>query len=250
MSYQSSGNGIIKKFYIHLLFICAMMGFALCGLLMFPPDGAHGTFFSRTNYFWVRLIWFELILMILWHACAGSHLMKILSKRWMTGGVFAIIGASYFSLTFYSFIIWIVGCFLPASLPWQMLPLVAQFILILFYAWLLYFLPCTQELQTSDMQAIPLILKMPEDLANAIFTLESTSGLSEESKKALQRIREKIKYSLPRCGKISTSENYKLLVDETEEFLKLSNGDILDRMSSFEEVAIKRILSIIHECKR
>ena len=82
-----------------------------------------------------------------------------------------------------------------------------------------------------------------------LLILESSADISEKEKKVIKRIREKIKYSIPRAGMISQSENYKFLVNEIEIFLVLSSKDRANNITSFEDSVMKKILTIQNECK-
>lgn len=93
------------------------------------------------------------------------------------------------------------------------------------------------------------MLYYKDDLVNELQLLETSVDLTDDEKKVIKRIREKIKYSLSRAGKISSSENYKLLAGEIESFSKISAEERTNQIASFEDVVMKKILMIQNECK-
>ena len=206
-------------------------------------------FFQKTNLFWVRLLWFEGIIAVFWYSFTGNYLKKILSERKQTGAINIIIGSAFFKLAIYSTIIWLIGCFLPTSPSWQGWIWLILFVIIIFYVFLLYFLPHMRILQTDGIGSLPSGIKTPDELANALLILESSVDTSEKEKKVIKRIREKIKYSIPRAGMISQSENYKFLVNEVENFSALSSKDRAIGITFFEDNVMKKILTIQNECK-
>ena len=106
-----------------------------------------------------------------------------------------------------------------------------------------------RDLQNDGMKTLPEGVKTPDDLVNELQLLETSNDLTDDEKKVIKRIREKIKYSLPRVGRISTSENYKLLVEEIESFSKISAEERTKQLASFEAGVMKKILMLQNECK-
>ena len=104
-------------------------------------------------------------------------------------------------------------------------------------------------LQNDGMETLPEGVKTPDDLVNELQLLETSNSLTEDEKRAIKRIREKIKYSLSRVGKISSSENYNLLVGEIESFSKISAEERAKQIASFEDGVMKKILMLQNECK-
>jgi len=250
MKQQDNASKAPSKIILHLVFALIMVFAALWGFFMFSADKASSSFFQKTDLFWVRLLWFEAIIAVLWYAFTGSYLNKILSESKQTGAINIVVGSVFFKLPLYSLVIWIVGCFLPTSASWQGWVLLAQFAVIVFNVLVLYLLPHMRNLQNDGMESLPEEVKTPDDLVNELQVLEASTDITEDEKKVIKRIREKIKYSIPRVGKISTSESYKLLVGEIESFSKNSAKDRTTQIATFEDSIMKKILILQNECKK
>lgn len=249
MKIQEKKSPVPNPIVLHLIFVGIMLFVVIWGFFMFSAENTSNSFFQKTNLFWVRLLWFEGIIAVFWYSFTGNYLKKILSERKQTGAINIIIGSAFFKLAIYSTIIWLIGCFLPTSPSWQGWIWLIQFVIIIFYVFLLYFLPHMRILQTDGIGSLPSGIKTPDELANALLILESSVDTSEKEKKVIKRIREKIKYSIPRAGMISQSENYKFLVNEVENFSALSSKDRAIGITSFEDNVMKKILIIQNECK-
>lgn len=249
MKRQDNASTIPSKIILHLIFVLMMVFAALWGFFMFSENNASDSFFQKTDFFWIRLLWFEAIVAVLWYAFTGNYLKKILSERKQTGAINVVIASVFFKLSIYSFIIWLIGCFLPPTASWQGWVLLAQFIVIVLNVLALYLLPHMRSLLKDGMETLPEGVKTPDDLVNELQLFETSNGLTDDEKKLLKRVREKIKYSLPRVGKISISENYKLLTEEIERFSKTSVEERANQMASFEDSVMKKILLLQNECK-
>jgi hypothetical protein len=249
MKQQNNASTTPSKIILHLIFVLMMFFAALWGFFMFSENNASNSFFQKTDFFWIRLLWFEAIVAVLWYAFTGNYLKKILTERKQTGAINVIIGSVFFKLSIYSFIVWLIGCFLPPTALWQGWVLLAQFIVIVLNVLVLYLLPHMRSLQNDGMETLQEGVKTPDDLVNEFQLLEISNGLTDDEKTVIKRIREKIKYSLSRVGKISSSENYKLLVEEIESFSKISAEERSKQIASFEDNVMKKILMLQNECK-
>ena len=249
MKQQNNASTTPSKIILHLIFVLIMVFAALWGFFMFSENDSHNSFFQKTDFFWIRFLWFEAIVAVLWYAFTGNYLKKILSERKQTGAINVVIGSVFFKLSIYSFVIWLIGCFLPPTALWQGWVLLVQFVVIVLNVLVLYLLPHMRDLQNDGMETLPEGVKTPDDLVNELQLLETSNSLTEDEKRAIKRIREKIKYSLSRVGKISSSENYILLVGEIESFSKISAEERTKQIASFEDGVMKKILMLQNECK-
>ena len=249
MKQQNNASTTPSKIILHLIFVLIMVFAALWGFFMFSENDSHNSFFQKTDFFWIRLLWFEAIVAVLWYAFTGNYLKKFLTERKQTGAINVVIGSVFFKLSIYSFVVWLIGCFLPPTALWQGWVLLAQFIVIVLNVLVLYLLPHMRNLQNDGMETLLEGVKTPDDLVNELQLLEISNGLTDDEKKVLKRLREKIKYSLPRVGKISISENYKLLTEEIERFSKTSVEERANQIASFEDSVMKKILMLQNECK-
>ena len=249
MKQQGNASATPSKMILHLVFVLIMIFAVLWGFFMFSDTNASNSFFQKTNLFWIRLVWFEAIIAGLWYAFTGSYLNKILSERRQTGAINIVVGSVFFKLSIYSFVIWCIGCFLPTTAAWQGWVWLAQFAVIIFNALVLFLLPHMHNLQNDGMESFLSGIKTPDDLVNELQILETSNDVTEDEKKVIKKIREKIKYSIPRVGKINVSANYQLLAEEIASFSKFSAEERLYKISSFEDSVIRKILIIQNECK-
>lgn len=232
-----------------IIFGVCIIAFALIGCLLFTSDAPADSYFSRSPFFWYRLVWFDLIFVAFWFSFRGNHITKLVSKRQQTGAMHAIIGSLYFKAALYSLVIWGIGSVLPQRSPWNILPIAVQIVLILFYAVIIYFSQKIQELQVQGQEIIPDELKTPEQLAEMIYHSEQSANCSQELKSSLKAIREQIKYSLPRAGKIASLQSYRDLVQEVERLLNCIAANEVDKIAANKETVEQKIFTVIGECK-
>ncbi len=249
MNKQNMPHGY-GKIFLHFLFFVTMIGTTLFGVFMFPQSDLQDHFFQRTDSFWIRLIWFEAIIGVFWYAFTGKYLNRFVSEGGkQNGAIYVAVGAVYLKFAGCSLIIWIIGCFLPASIHWQGWVWLLQFVWIIFCAGKLYFISHLKTLQSYGMEDLPESVVFPDDLANKLFVIENSTIISNEVRSKIKKVREKIKYSIPRAGKIGCSENYRLLINEVTDFSELSAEEIASQISSFEDSVMTKILMIQNECK-
>ena len=82
---------------------------------------------------------------------------------------------------------------MPTTAAWQGWVWLAQFAVIIFNALLLFLLPHMHNLQNDGMESFLSGIKTPDDLVNELQILETSNDVTEDEKKVIKKIREKIK---------------------------------------------------------
>ena len=234
MKDKIKSSNIFGKSSPVLFGICAIV-LAVVGNITFRDYG-NGSWLCRTNWFWWRLLWFEAIFALFWFAIFGLPISRLLQNRHVTGATYAIVATICLRASIFSFVVWCVGSFVPTNNPFAVLPLAIQLLVVLYYGVISFMFPKTQTLQ-SDGMTKPQELGMPSptELANQLDRLEHDIGLVTDSA-AVKRLKEKVRYSLPNIGKITTCETYRQLVASVARMTDGSSADIVQSCKGAEEL--------------
>ena len=139
--------------------------------------------------------------------------------------------------------------FFPRSRFFDILPVVIQIIIFITLAIKIICLRYAQAWQTDGLNIIPATIKTPEQLTAMLLICEQQPVILDKFSVAVKRVKEKIKYSLPKSGKISSSEAYKDLANLVETFYdKLMDGKYDDIPADLLAIE-KKVVSVIADCK-
>ena len=83
------GGGTLLSLY----FVCVISSWCL-GLLCFDPNPANQGFWVRSDLFFVRLIWFEVLFTFAWFGAFIGPIKEIFGRPRQIGGVPVAIAAS------------------------------------------------------------------------------------------------------------------------------------------------------------
>ncbi len=228
------------------LLLACMLVFLLLPLLCFHSEGEEEHFFTRSHLFWFHIVWFECIFLALWQAFTGSHIAKLLNQRQQTGGANVAVAYLWYKASMISALLWASSIFIPAKSSWQVLPILVQGVVIVLFALLTFLTPKTKELQMQGMEILPENVPTPPQLANRILEI-IPDGCSSEIRNQIRRISEKVRYSLPQVGKISSSQKYLQLVDFVS---KLDCSKEEESISSSLRNISNLVIQVSNECKQ
>lgn len=179
------------------------------------PSDTQSGFWVRGAYFWQKLLWFEVTL-LMWFIANVFFGAKVLRERQQTGGgvVFAwqawhigIIG-----------VLVLTAASSVASDRNQWWFVVAQLIVLSGVIFGASAATIARRMQNFDVSPIASDIRRPDELKALLATAESLCRTSHQPIAAeLKALREKLTYSLPRVGQISKSTRYARLALETEE---------------------------------
>lgn len=228
------------------LFLTCLVVFLLTGLFCFSKDGDQGSFFTRSRLFWFHLIWFECLFAAFWYSFKGKHIEKLINQRQQTGAANVSLWYLWHTGAVASCIVWLISIFIPAQSYWQAVPIAIQGILIVVYAMMIVFTPKTKALQMQGMEIFPIEIPAPTQLADILTGMKS-SDITPENTKAIKKLAEKLRYSLPRVSKIASSEKYKQLAQEVQDLVKDSadHSSLNIRLSNIDTLLIQ----VSCECK-
>lgn len=245
MDPQNKSGSILWVAWLPIVMVVS----AIVGLLLFSPDEPAGSFWCRSDLFWVRLAWYETILILAWIFGVVIPLKELHAHRQQIGGGFAIASAIVLNAAALSLIILFGSLFLPDTRFFRNLPIVIQLIIIVICLLKITFLKQAQALQNDGMNLIPKKLKSPDELCAFITICEAQPDLDPDLAKKLKGSRERIKYSVPKVGKVATSTHYESvvkLVDATyDEMMSGKRETIGGSLDSLD----RAITLLIVECK-
>ncbi len=226
-----------------------MITAAIVGLLLFSPQEPVGSLWHRSDLFWIRLTWFELILAVTWLFGVIIPFKGLLAHRQQVGGGFPVMSAAVLNAAALSFLVLFVSMFLPETRFFTIVPVIIQLVIIIVCLAKITFVTQAQALQNDGVVPIPRTLKSPEELAAFLVICEAQPGLAPELARKLKGTRERIKYSVPRVGKVASSSHYESvvrLVDTTYD--QMMSGQREEVSRSLESLD-STITLLISECK-
>ena len=224
MNSEIKSNNIFGNSALVLFGFCAVV-FAVVRMITFRDYG-DGSWLCRTNWFWWRILWFEVIFTLFWFAIFGVSLSRLLQSRHMTGATYTVVTAICLRASLVSFVIWCISSFVPTDSPFAVFPVAIQLIVILYYGVVSYMFPKTQALQLDGMmRPQELGVVSPAELANKLEHLEQKLGTSADAA-IVKKVKERIRYSLPMVGRIVDSSAYRKLVEEVIKMIENPDSDI------------------------
>lgn len=245
MGRQSKSGPILWAAFLPIVSIVI----AVVGILLFSSDEPAGSFWHRSDLFWVRLAWFELLVAVTWLFGVIVPIGGLLAHRQQVGGSFPVMSAAVLNAAALSLLVLLVSTFLPETRFFKILPVVVQLVIIIVCLAKITFVKQAQDLQNDGVVPIPRTLKSPEELCAFLVICESQPSLAPELAKKLKGVRERIKYSVPRVGKVASSSHYESvvrLVDTTYDQMMSGRREEIGR--SLESLD-STITLLISECK-
>lgn len=240
---MTSGNFFGKS--SPFLFCLCLIVFAGIGLITFRDYG-DGSWLCRTNWFWWRLLWFEVIFAVFWFSIFGFPISRLLQKRTMTGATYAIVATICLRAALVSFVIWGIGSFVPTDTRFSVLPIVVQLLVALYFGVVVVMFRKTRALQTDGMEQPSKVgLPNPSELVNRLETAERRLESSGDSL-IVKRLKEKIRYSLPSVGRIVGCDAYRQLVERVVQIADDSSIDVAQYCKEAEEY----VRVTVESCKR
>jgi hypothetical protein len=200
--------------------LALMAASATIPLLISSPSilGDAGVF-VRGQYFWPKLIFFEIILLIGWGA--GQPIaQKMRESRWMVGGAAVTIWVVW-NLAYGLFLLLIIlSSFVPDDkIGWS---IAFGFFLAASTTVVIAAVAQSVESQLVGIEQLPPAATVTATLTAQLRAAESMLPASEASTLIeIKRVRERISYSIPSVGKIAASTTYAELATEVRLLLDL-----------------------------
>ena len=223
---------------------------AVSAVTLFAPDEFPHNFWHRSDIFWLRLVWFEAIILFAWFFGIVAPSNGLLSQRQQTGGGYPVLSAVVLNASVLSAIVLAISLFLPETRFFRILPIIVQLVIVAF-CWVQAAFVCkAQELQRDEMESVPKVLKNPDQLCAFLTLCERQPDLDPLFARKLKIVRERLKYSVPTVGKVASSEKYERVVGHVEDaYERMMRGERREAEAAID--AIEPLLTImITECKR
>ena len=232
-----------------VLYPICLISFAVIALLLFSDSEPEDSFLRRSELFYIRLIWFEILFSFAWFAGCIGPIGNMLRYRQQTGGGYAVIAAIVLNATALSILILFFSIFLPRSRFFDILPVVIQILIIVVCSMKMVYIKYAQAWQMDGLNVIPNTIKTPEQLVAMLVICEQQPIIVDNFSVPIKRVKEKMKYSIPKVGKVSSSESYKDLAILVESFYdKLMAGKYKDISADILAIE-KKIIAVVSDCK-
>lgn len=233
-----------------VVYVISVLAFVAVALLLFSPSAPTDSFWHRGDLFWFRLIWFQALFAVAWFGAFLIPVRNLLNHRQQVGGGFTAMSAAVLNAVLLSMIVLLVSLFLPRERIFTITPFVFQILIAVVCLIKVMLLRQAQCYQNDGLAPIPLTLKSPDELVAFLELCERQPDLKTETAKQVKRIREKIKYSVPRAGKVASSPRYRetvLLVDSIyQQFMSGSRDRIPVDLRTLENT----VSLLVSECKQ
>jgi len=220
---------------ILLAYFAVAAGLAAVGLLVFDkvdPQVSSGGFFVRSEFFSLRLIWAEILVAVGFLGGLLMPFIQVWDNREHTGAGYIVISNHIMNTALISLFILLATIFIPVEnyrdtffkfhIAIQIIVAVAAVIKITV---VLFSMAGHQD----GIESLPDGIKKPSELVLILKVFENDGRLNSDQMKAVKKIRECIKYSIPEQGNISTLPEYRKLADDIERFAAdISDGKFTD----------------------
>lgn len=214
------------------LLTCAIAVVVVGMLLFASPDGSeHKTFLVRGPYFWQKVVWCEVLLCILWFGGFRVPSDQLSVQRQQTGGGTVVASAAITNACLWSALILFGSVFLPDDQ--QRWFVIAQVLIFVTCLVVVMSVGHARRLQNDGIAPIPADVKDPEQLVAQLTVHERRLIMSNpQLARAIKSIRERINYSLPRAGNISTSSRYLELTRQVDALCAILGSEGADTFPS------------------
>jgi len=246
MNYNSKSSSILTS----VVYLIAVTAFFAIGMLLFTSSAPTDSFWHRSDLFWVRVIWFQLLFAVVWFGAFVIPIRGLLDHRQQIGGGYTAMSATVLNAALLSAIILCVSLFLPQERAYTILPIVFQILIVVACLIKVMLLKHAQCFQNDGLTPIPQTLKTPEELVAFLELCERQPDLQSETVKQIKRVREKIKYAVPHAGKVATSPRYKETVRLVEDVYQHMMSGSKDQIGADLNTLENTILLLASECKQ
>ena len=228
--------------------IC-IIAFAAIGLLLFSEQELIDSFWHRTDLFYIRLVWFEVLFSAGWFAGIVEPVRyRLKYHRQIGGGCLATISA-VINADILSIIVLLISIFFPRNSFYDYLPIIIQIAIFLFCIVKVFLLKYAQSYQVDRLNAIPANTKTQEQLIGMLTICEQQPIIIDKFSTTVKRIKMKIKTIIPETEEIALSENYKKLATTVESLYdKIMEGQY-DSISSDLLQIERNIVETIGDCQ-
>lgn len=230
-----------------ITFLITIFAIAIVGLLVFPDNEPVNSFWKRGDFFWVKLLWCEVLFCFAWFFGLQFPFLNLLGQRQQTGGAILATSSVVVSNCAWSYFILFVSAFLPDGRQYSTFLIVAQIALIVNCFWQVMILSHARHLQNDGVIPISPSTKQPEALIAQLSISEKSIAAKDESlARSIKALYEKLNYSLPRVGKIASSSRYFSLANNIDLFCNSIdiNSDLTEVRLELEKIDRELVLLI------
>ncbi len=201
-----------------LISALAILGFATLA----QPDA------GRSQYFWARLVWAELLVALIWCGVGGFVRSTSMPKADATGGNGLAPGlcATIVLYSVASLLLMLFQSFFPDREVITRLHWIGQIVLLLGVGVALVFFNVARFAAASGSEPIPEGIRSPVELCALLRQEEVRFGSNADSRtrkcvpEKLKVVREGIQFSIPHVGSIGTLPDYVNFAESVEQICK------------------------------
>ena len=213
----------------------------LVAAIIIPED-------SRSDYFWYRIIWTEILNLLFWGSAAFYVLMSGAQRDSVTrfGGVAPTISIVTALYAFLSFSVMAIHAFIPANDVANRVHWILQIMFLAIAGLSVVFLSISRAAATSGLgfdrtKALP-----PKELHDLLAVHESSLRHSETRnlRSNIKQLRETLIYSLNECASLADILDYQQLAREIQDFcasiaeLSSASESPVDKLDALDESAL------------
>jgi len=240
-------QGKAFKFFILAGWIITALAILLIASLAIPQE-------SRSNYFWLRVFWTEMLCLLFWGSFAFNIWVSETQKDSVTrfGGIaptISIVAATYAIL---SFSVMVVHSFISESNAAARWHLIIQILVFVVAALLVVLLSISRTAATSRLGFDKTKASTPKELHDLIAACESSlhGSATNELRVSIKQLRESLQYSLNESASLAELPDYQDLSRKIESLcvsiaeLADINCNQADQLTSLRDTALTLITKI------
>ena len=233
-------------------YLAVAIGLVVVAFVLFtgtPAQTSENDFFTRSEFFFFRLIWAEVLIALLFFGGLLIPFFKNVENSKHIGGGYLVISHQITLSTVISLVILLATIFIPTAaykITYLKFHIAIQIIIAVVMVLKISMVYFSMAMHSYGLEPLPGDIKKPSDLVLMLKYSEMDGNLNSIQKKRVKKIREWIKYSVPQNGKVAMLPEYRQLVKEIEIFtVSMVNNDFteFDKAANSIEKNINDIVS-------
>lgn len=202
---------------------------------------------SRSSYFWLRVIWTEMLCLLFWGSSAFYIIVSAAQKDSVSrfGGIAPTISIVTAIYAIISFSVMVGHSFVPESDGASRWHLIIQIFVFAVAALLVVFLSISRAAATSGLGFDKTKASTPKELHDLIAARESSlhGSATNELRVGIKKLRESLLYSLNESASLAELPDYQNLCRQIESLCDSiaepmdSGGNQIDRLTSLKDSA-------------
>ena len=250
-------NKINRQAYSAIVFSYLAVAAGLAGIAMVifreaPEPALETGFFIRSEFFFARLIWAEMLIALFFGGGWLLPFFKVQENQKHIGGGYLVIANHIMLASIVSLAVLLLTIFIPNSAykaTYLNFHIGMQIVIAVVAALKISSVYFSMAGHQADVIPLSDSVKKPSDCVSMLKVAEADGNLTDIQRKTVKKIREQIKYSILENGKITTLAEYRQLVERIEKIIACIEDNKLAEFDESARLVENNITVLINKLK-